>query len=172
VTDLREARVSTIDSLALADGDREPLADGDALELELEVALADATAVELAVLASPDGGERTTLRYTSAGELILDRTAASDDHRATADTRRMDVPPYDEPLSLRVFVDRSVVEVFANERHCLTARVYPTREDATGVSIVAEDGGAHVEDLACWAMETGVAQTDEPTFACSPLPEP
>ena len=172
VADLRDRQIPTPASLSLAAGERERLADGDALELQMEVALADATAVELSLLTSPDGAERTTLRYTRDGELVFDRTAASNDHRATADTRRMAVPPYDEPLSLRVFVDRSVVEVFANERHCLTARVYPTREDATGVSMVAEGGRARVEDLACWAMETGVARTDEPTFACSPLPEP
>ena len=172
VADLRDRQIPTPASLSLAAGERERLADGDALELQMEVALADATAVELSLLTSPDGAERATLRYTRDGELVLDRTAASNDHRATADTRRMAVPPYDEPLSLRVFVDRSVVEVFANERHCLTARVYPTREDATGVSMVAEGGRARVEDLACWAMETGVARTDEPTFACSPLPEP
>ena len=31
----------------------------------------------------------------------------------------------DEPVRLRIFVDRSVVEVFVNERQCVAARVYP-----------------------------------------------
>ena len=36
-----------------------------------------------------------------------------------------------EALELRVFIDRSVIEVFANRRQCLTQRVYPTRADST-----------------------------------------
>ena len=39
----------------------------------------------------------------------------------------------DEPLQLRVFIDRSVVEVFANGKQCVAARVYPGRRDSTGV---------------------------------------
>ena len=35
-----------------------------------------------------------------------------------------------EPLRLRVFIDKSVVEVFANGRQCLALRVYPGREDS------------------------------------------
>jgi beta-fructofuranosidase len=42
-----------------------------------------------------------------------------------------------ELLRLRVFIDRSVVEVFANGRQCLTLRTYPSREDSTGVSVFA-----------------------------------
>ena len=41
----------------------------------------------------------------------------------------------DELLELRVFIDRSVIEVFANDRQCLTVRVYPGREDSRGVSL-------------------------------------
>ncbi|MFB6118483.1 glycoside hydrolase family 32 protein [Halosegnis sp.] len=172
VAQLRERPLPAPETVTLAPDAPERVTDGSAIELQMEVTLADAEAVELSVLASPDGTETTTLRYTKAGELVLDRTDASEDHRATADTRRMSVPPYDEPLSLRVFIDQSVVEVFANERRCLTARVYPTREDSTGVSLVAEGGRASVADLACWEMETGVAHGDEPSFACAPLPEP
>ena len=33
-----------------------------------------------------------------------------------------------ENLELRVFIDRSIVEVFANDRLCIAARVYPGRD--------------------------------------------
>ena len=42
----------------------------------------------------------------------------------------------DELLELRVFIDRSVIEVFANDRQCLTVRVYPGRDDSRGVSLI------------------------------------
>ncbi|CAO3594775.1 unnamed protein product [Absidia cylindrospora] len=40
-----------------------------------------------------------------------------------------------EPLNLRIFVDNSLVEVFANERMAVSTRIYPTHDDSTGMSI-------------------------------------
>ena len=37
-----------------------------------------------------------------------------------------------ERLKLRVFLDRTMLEVFANGRQCLTQRIYPTRGDSLG----------------------------------------
>ena len=37
-----------------------------------------------------------------------------------------------EPLKLRMFIDKSVVEVFANGRQCVALRVYPERKDSVG----------------------------------------
>ncbi|WP_306058355.1 GH32 C-terminal domain-containing protein [Natronococcus wangiae] len=50
------------------------------------------------------------------------------------------------------FVDGSVVELFANERHCLTTRIFPTREDSDGVSIYAADGTAVLDELEVWTL--------------------
>ena len=47
-----------------------------------------------------------------------------------------------EPLKLRVFVDRSVVEVFANDRQCMTQRIYPARRDSLGVALFSNGGSA------------------------------
>ena len=57
-----------------------------------------------------------------------------------------------EPLQLRVFVDRSVVEVFANGRQCLAVRVYPEREDSVGVSLRSQGGPSVVGSLRAWRM--------------------
>jgi beta-fructofuranosidase len=57
-----------------------------------------------------------------------------------------------EPLKLRVFLDRSVVEVFASGRLCITKRVYPTRQDARGVALFARGGDARVRSMDVWRM--------------------
>ena len=57
-----------------------------------------------------------------------------------------------ENLRLRVFVDRSIVEVFANERLCVAARVYPGREDSVGVSLRAQGSDAVLKSLDAWQM--------------------
>jgi beta-fructofuranosidase len=58
-----------------------------------------------------------------------------------------------EPLKLRVFVDKSVVEVFANGKQCVAMRVYPGRKDSVGISLRAQGGDAHLQSLSAWQME-------------------
>ena len=55
-----------------------------------------------------------------------------------------------EPLKLRVFIDKSVVEVFANGRQCVAVRVYPQRKDSLGVSLHAAGGDAVLRRLDAW----------------------
>ena len=56
----------------------------------------------------------------------------------------------DEPLELRVFVDKSVVEVFANGRQAVMRRVYPTREDSVGVTLFSNGGPTRVTTFEAW----------------------
>ncbi|MHC4337940.1 MAG: GH32 C-terminal domain-containing protein [Planctomycetota bacterium] len=58
-----------------------------------------------------------------------------------------------EPLKLRVFVDRSVVEVFVNGKQCVAVRVYPGREDSTGVSLRSQGQDATLKSLDAWQMK-------------------
>ena len=151
-----------------------PGVSGDSLELELELDAQDAPVVELNVLRSPGAEEYTRIsfykergfRATSWNQpagypaqsvqsvLSIDTAHAS----TAADVRPR--PPETaqlalgegEPLQLRVFVDRSVVEVFANGRQCLAVRVYPEREDSVGVSLRSQGGPSVVGSLRSWRM--------------------
>ena len=57
-------------------------------------------------------------------------------------------------LRLRVFIDRSVVEVFANEQLYLALRVYPGRADSLGVSLRAQGQEAVLKQLDAWTMKS------------------
>ena len=59
-----------------------------------------------------------------------------------------------EMLRLRVFIDHSVVEVFANGKQCVAARVYPGREDSTGVSLRAQGSSGLLKSLSAWKMRS------------------
>ncbi|MCE2488559.1 MAG: glycoside hydrolase family 32 protein [Anaerolineae bacterium] len=59
-----------------------------------------------------------------------------------------------EPVRLRIFVDRSVVEVFVNDRQCVALRVYPGRADSTGVALLARGQDAELLSLDCWQMRS------------------
>ena len=58
-----------------------------------------------------------------------------------------------QKLSLRVFIDRSVMEVFANETACFTRTIKPLTANAT-LSMRAEHGTARAELIEAWPMKT------------------
>jgi beta-fructofuranosidase len=59
-----------------------------------------------------------------------------------------------ENLKLRVFIDKSVVEVFVNGRQALAVRVYPSRKDAIGISLRSQGQDAKLLSLNAWQMKS------------------
>jgi beta-fructofuranosidase len=123
-------------------------------DLVADLVLPDGGRVDVTMLATPDGAERTVLTVVRRGDLAeirLDRSISSLDPT-------LDVGPLgggvavDESgrLTLRLLLDRSVVEAFIAGMP-LSARVYPTRADATGLGVTAS-AGAWIEDLRAWAL--------------------
>ena len=142
--------------LALAPGAHATLPDigGDCLELAAEFERGDAARLGLIVRRSPDGAEQTRIAYEPAsGRLVVDRERASLDAATERTPHAATLALADgEPLRLRVFLDRSTIEIFANERLALTSRVYPTRADSLGLGLFAEGGSARLRALAAWPM--------------------
>ena len=58
-----------------------------------------------------------------------------------------------EALRLHVFVDRTIVEVFANRRACVFGRIPRPREDSVNVSLVARGGQATLVRLDAWKKD-------------------
>jgi beta-fructofuranosidase len=58
----------------------------------------------------------------------------------------------DETLKLHVFLDASVIEIFANDRACLTSRIYPSRADSLGLGAIVRSGKARLKALDVWEM--------------------
>lgn len=151
---------------------------GNAMELVAEIDTNDAPLVELNVLRSTDKEEYTRIafyrgrgfrnweRYTAWEQSKL---AAASDSLISIDSSYSSILPDvlsrapetgpvflepDEPLKLRVFVDRSVVEVFVNGKQCVAMRVYPGRTDSLGVSLRSQGRDAQLISLDAWKMET------------------
>ena len=112
----------------------------------------DAASIGLTLCRSPGGEERTTVSWHRDEKVLrLDRTHSSldpDVGRGVHDAPLAPKPA--EPLTLTVFLDRSVVEAFANRRAALTGRIYPTRPDSTAVGLFATGGNAHVRRYRVW----------------------
>jgi beta-fructofuranosidase len=129
---------------------------GDALEILLEVELQNATAIGLKLRCTPDEAEQTVVNYN-----VLRQNLTVDAAHSSLDPELQPEPvtvshPLSRPnnLTLRVFIDRSVIELFADERICITSRVYPTQPDSTGLSLFAEKGSATIRRLSVWSMKS------------------
>jgi beta-fructofuranosidase len=129
---------------------------GSQLEIGLTWQPNGADEVGLALAQSPDGEEQTLIAYNRrSGELRVERQRASAAGDTDADTQVVPLHLADgEALTLRIFFDRSVIEILANGRESLTSRVYPTRPDSLGVSLFATGGDALLESLDIWEMRS------------------
>jgi beta-fructofuranosidase len=59
-----------------------------------------------------------------------------------------------ENVKLRIFIDKSIIEVFANGKQCVAMRVYPGRNDSVGVSIRSHGEPAELKSLDAWQMRS------------------
>ncbi len=147
---------------------------GTAMELRAVFAPGESSVLELNVFRSADAREITRIRfYPRSGRTVRSRlgdlgwlgahesavsveTAESslgtDVTVRAPETDWFFLPP-DEPLELRVFLDRSVLEVFANGKTAQTLRVYPTLPDADGVSVCARGSDGKLLSLDAWQMD-------------------
>lgn len=126
---------------------------GNTIELELQIEPQDAKQVGLKVCRSPDREEETLLFYDATEKALkLDTNKSS----LAEGPKKIEAAPFalkpGELLTLRVFVDRSVVEVFANDRQAALRRIYPMRSDSLGVSVIANGGAAKVRQVKAWQM--------------------
>ncbi len=120
---------------------------GESLEVRVQARLLESGTLTLRLRRSPEGQEETLLIYDRwNGTLTLDRQRSSLD--ATVNRGPKSCPlklGAEEALDLTVYLDRSVVEVFANGGTAMTCRIYPTRADSTGVDFLWTGSTTEVE---------------------------
>jgi beta-fructofuranosidase len=146
---LRDGGVKKSDLTVGADGEL-PLEgiSGNSLELILDMESADAAQFGVKVCVSPDGEEETVIFYDAAeGKLKVDTMNSGPDDTP----KTIEAAPFalkdGERLTLRVFVDKSVVEVFANSRQAVMRRIYPSQAESVGVRLFSTGGETRVHAL-------------------------
>ena len=117
--------------------------EGRCLEVIAEIEPGAAVRCGMAVLCSPDGKETTSVLYDAARKVV-----------SLKGIEQAFSLPLGEPLRLHVFVDRSLVEVFVNNRVCLSAWTYPKQPDSQGVGLMAEGTGAKARHIEAWHLRT------------------
>ncbi|WP_332631828.1 GH32 C-terminal domain-containing protein [Halalkalibacter flavus] len=134
---------------------------GDMLEVQLELDQGLANEAGITVRRTPDGEEGTTLYYKKSNEEFwVDRTKSSLNRDLEAWYQGGNVELHDENVKLRVFIDRSMVEAYLNGLQNITTRAYPTRTDATGLQLWANENSETVvvKSLKVWEMNSAYKQ--------------
>ena len=129
---------------------------GDSLEIEAVFEPGPDAEFGLKLLASLDGQEQTRVVYAAGlGRLSVDCSASSLNSKT-------DRTVHDAPLSLEtdrfvrlhIYLDHSVLEVFANRQTCLVCRAYPTSPDSIGVDLFALRGETSLISLDIWRIDS------------------
>ena len=150
---------------------------GNAMEMVAEINPGDATAIEIDVLRSPNKEEYTRIVFfKQRGIRDWDRYAGWESKQwieakssvISLETTRSSILPdvlsrppeimsfYLEPgenLKLRIFVDKSVVEIFANGRLSTAIRVYPGLKESVGVSLRSQGQSSRLVNFDAWQMK-------------------
>lgn len=145
---------------------------GDCKELQITIDPQQATQCGVKVRCSPDGAEETAIVYDPAHKVLrieMDKSSlnknvkprtyamtfmlpkGSENPEVSAQEAPFELKP-GELLELHIYLDHSIMEVFANGRQCITQRIYPTRDDSVGVAFFARGGAAKVVSLEAWDM--------------------
>ena len=150
---------------------------GKSLEIALELQGSNSSPYGVKVFCSPDGREETVIKYDpQSKELVIDFIRSSVKapvemidycldymgpevpNKGTVTEQRA---PFElkvgEKLRLNIFIDKSVIEVFANDRQCMTQVVYPELVESSEVRVFSGNDALTVENLKIWKMgETNI----------------
>ncbi|MBW7882723.1 MAG: glycoside hydrolase family 32 protein [Caldilineaceae bacterium] len=128
---------------------------GDCLEIIARFEGGSLGEYGLKLRCSPDGSEYTQVSvFGDESRLALGRARSSLDPETYREpcVARLERAP-GAPVTLHIFLDRSVVEIFAGAgRTAMAGRIYPTLADSLGVALFSHGGAAVLESLDIWTL--------------------
>ncbi|CAD2073695.1 glycoside hydrolase family 32 protein [Phocicoccus pinnipedialis] len=142
---LEKLRSEPITALGYFDQYPKKIADFYGDQYELNIKLKEVATDKLSFLLRKSRREETIIQYNAEKQtVILDRTFSGEEiNEVDGTTRTVQLL---RPLeNLRIFMDKTSIEVFLNDgEHTMTARIFPS-EDAVGVELMTESGNCLVE---------------------------
>jgi fructan beta-fructosidase len=127
---------------------------GETYELEAEIDTGGASEIGFR-LRKGDGAETVVGVRTDANTLFVDRTKSGDvSFSKDFPGRYSTTLSSSKRVKLHIFVDRSSVEVFANDgEKVMTNRIYPP-PGSTGIELYSLSGAAKVVSLSYWPLQS------------------
>ena len=161
-----------------------PEASGRSIEIDVTIEMGTAREAGLYVLRSPDGRERTRIAVNNHYHGKMNDSLILDTSQSSLRTDLVGKPPEVAPfrlgekkqVRLRILIDRSIIEVFADNlevdeswafprrgvdkifplfpRQAAVSRVYPERDDSSGISVYSIGGSAKIVSMDVWQMRS------------------
>jgi sucrose-6-phosphate hydrolase SacC (GH32 family) len=134
--------------------------EGDMLEINLTIDSAEAAQFGIKLRKTPDSEEETLIYYDLKKKTInIDRSKStlnpelqkSIERQGALKGGKLDLT--DGLLQLKIYLDKSMLECYANSQKSITSRVYPQREDAKGLSIWS-DADILIKNISIWQMDS------------------
>jgi beta-fructofuranosidase len=111
-----------------------------------------ATMYGIKVCMSDDGREETVIYYDATDKMLKFDTRKSG---LSYGRKMVEEAPLElkngEPLVLNIFIDKSIVEVFANDKQAIARTIYPTL-GGHGISLFSEGADVTVPSFKTWAI--------------------
>lgn len=126
----------------------------DLLEVVVELQAKGATQFGINVRRSADGREETLLYYDltdATFNVDRNRSSLDPDARKGIHGGHLEIGA-NRKLQLHIYIDRSMIEAYANSSKSITTRVYPTLTDSIGLQVWA-NGRVQVKSLDVWTLE-------------------
>lgn len=142
---LQKLRGEEITALGYFDQHPKRITDFYGEQYELNIEIKEHTAEEISFVLRKSRREETLIQYNAKEQIvILDRTFSGESiNEVDGTTRTVELL---RPLqNLKIFMDKTSIEIFLNNgEHTMTARIFPS-EDATGMEFMTEYGNCLVE---------------------------
>lgn len=128
---------------------------GDMLEIKLELEADKAEQMGIQVRRSPNGEEETLLYYDIEDAMLkVNRTKTTlDRFERSKGIQGGKLELNGENVKLHIYLDRSMIEAYANGLKSLTTRAYPSRVDSLGLQIWG-NGSLTVKSMEVWEMRS------------------
>ena len=160
--DLGMAPISELEKLRYNHANTFDVNYGNSCEIKIVIDMKSAAKAGVKVRCAPDGSEYTSIYYDrSKNQIIFDETKSGAQGSSVKGPFCQTVPSQIEAapfvlkgfefLSMNIFIDNSVVEVFVNERQAITRRVYNKRKDSKGIKLFSE-GDIDIVSLDVWEI--------------------
>lgn len=142
---------------------------GRHLEIQMTIAPGTATKTGIVLAKSADNSEYTRIYWDlTAGILVIDRTKSSINSAAPSGFLTTPILQNGQALSLHIFLDGSVLEVFINDEKALSTRIFPEKPGSMGLDLFTVGGTATFLNLDVWEMKNmldpSVTAVESPDF--------
>jgi beta-fructofuranosidase len=137
---------------------------GDMLEIVLDME-SNATKYGIKIRKSPDDKEETVIFYdainkklkTDLSKTSLERLGFVKDPLSGTDKRADLIGHFDlngEDFKLHIFIDKALIQAYANDQKTITTWAYPSLEESKGLQIWSDGGDAKIKSMQVWEMKS------------------